>query len=262
MIIDDEPLAQELLERFIDRVPYLTLTGKYNNAITAINDVNDVIGQQPDIIFLDINMPEMTGLEFLDSFSRNRSSVILTTAYPQYALEGFEHNVADYLLKPFSFARFMKSVQKVIEKLSIAVGSAPDNGLPAGPPAESARPVPEKENANGGKDGSLREQFFMVKEDKKLVKVDLDDVVFVEGMKDYVKIHLYDKFIVTHITMTRIAELLSGPVFIRINRSYIIKTSFIKQIEGNMIEMTNGKKLPIGINYRDPVREALQHWTL
>lgn len=259
VIIDDEPLAQELLERFIERVPYLKLAGKFDNAITALNAASDL---QPDIIFLDVNMPEMTGIEFLDSFSRNRANVILTTAYAQFAVEGFEHNVVDYLLKPFSFARFMKGIQKVVEKLPPTPEPPPEQTLPARQAPEEAVPAPEKEQSGSSKENFPQGRFFMVKEDKKLVKINLDDIVFVEGMKDYIKIHLYDRFIVTHITMSRIDELLSGSAFIRINRSYIVKISFIKLIEGNMVEMTNGKKLPIGINYRDVVKDALQNWTL
>lgn len=253
VIVDDEPLAQELIERFIGRLPYLTLEGKFDNAIQAIAGIEQI---KPDLIFLDINMPEMTGIEFLGVLSAGRPNVIITTAYPQYALEGFEHDVADYLIKPIAFDRFVKAVNKVREKLALRPDQPEPKPALRNWGAGDKPPVPtERELTNP-------EKFFMVKEDKKLVKVNLSDIVFVEGMKDYVKIHLSDHFLVTHITMTKIAELLPPPRFIRINRSFIVQLSFIKLIEGNMVETSNGKKLPIGINYRDTVKEALQGWTI
>ncbi len=267
MIVDDEPLAQELIERFISRVPYLELVGKFDNAIVAVNGITTL---KPDVVFLDVNMPEMTGLEFLESFTLNRPNIIITTAYPQYAIEGFEHDVVDYLLKPVSLSRFMKAISKLMAKLpaQMQTGTAEpadvaeeepprkDEPLPA-PPRDQALPSPPVE-----KESAIRDKFFMVKEDKKLVKVNLNEIVFVEGMKDYVKIHLFDRFIVTHITMTKIAEMLPEPGFIRINRSFVVKISFIKLLEGNMIEMANGKKLPIGINYRESVKVVIQDWLL
>jgi DNA-binding LytR/AlgR family response regulator len=251
--VDDEPLAQELIERFVGRLPYLTLAGKFDNAIQAMEGIERI---KPDLVFLDINMPEMTGIEFLSVLSAGRPGIIITTAYPQYALEGFEYDVADYLIKPIAFDRFVKAVNKVRDKLlprpdQADLKPAPKEGGAGDKPAAPA----ERELTNP-------EKFFMVKEDKKLVKVNLSEIVFVEGMKDYVKIHLSDHFLVTHITMTKIAELLPPPWFIRINRSYIVQLAFIKLIEGNMIETSNGKKLPIGINYRDAVKEALQGWTI
>ncbi len=253
VIVDDEPLAQELIERFVGRLPYLTLAGKFDNAIQAMAGIEQI---RPDLVFLDINMPEMTGIEFLSVLPGGRPGVIITTAYPEYALEGFEHDVVDYLIKPIAFDRFVKAVNKVREKLPLK----PEGPDPKPAPREwgtgDKPPVPAERELTSP------EKFFMVKEDKKLVKVNLSDIVFVEGMKDYVKIHLPDHFLVTHITMTKIAELLPPPWFIRINRSFIVQLSFIKLIEGNMVETSNGKKLPIGINYRDTVKEALQGWTI
>lgn len=212
--------------------------GKYSNAIEALDGVAQL---KPDIIFLDINMPEMNGIEFLQSAAHAQASVILTTAYAEYALDGFEHGATDYLLKPVAFNRFMKAIQKVLEK------------LPAGPAPEPE--LPEKKAA-------AEDSFFLVKEDKKYVKVNTCDIVYVEGMKDYVKIHLQDRFIVTYITMTKISELLPPPRFLRINRSFIVQFSYIKLFEGNQIETVGGKKLPIGINYRDAIKESMQHWLI
>lgn len=232
----------------------MSLQAKYDNAIDAIKGINT---DKPHIVFLDINMPEMTGIEFLESISHLRLNTIMTTAYPNYALSGFEYNVVDYLLKPISFTRFMKAINKVMEKLQpeTSPGLVPVHDVPL-PVAEmaSAENLPREMVAG--------RRFFMVKEDKKLVKVNLDEIIFVEGMKDYVKIHLPNRFLVTHITMTKIADLLTPPQFIRINRSFIVQTAFIKLIEGNMIETIYGHKLSIGINYRDQVKGAIQQWLI
>ncbi len=253
VIVDDEPLAQELIERFIGRLPYLSLAGKFDNAIQALEAIGRI---KPDLVFLDINMPEMTGIELLNVLSMGRPSIIITTAYPQYALEGFEYDAVDYLIKPIAFDRFMKAVNKVREKLLIQPEEMEYNPVP------DARKVIEIEKHPAEKELPNAEKFFMVKEDKKLVKVNIRDIVFVEGMKDYVKIHLFNNFLVTHITMTKISELLPAPRFIRINRSFIVQVSFIKLIEGNTVETSNGKKLAIGINYRDSMKDALQSWII
>ena len=250
MVVDDEPLAQNLIEKFINRVPYLVLSATYDNAIEAMHRVDDV---QPDIIFLDVNMPEMTGIEFLKSFVGDRPDVIFTTAHQQYAYEGFEHNVVDYLLKPIAFDRFMKAVHKVEKRLHFDPEKT-SNELTA------AEAIPQAENILSSTD-SFSETSFLVKVDKKLVQIAYSEIVYVEGMKDYIKIHLADRFFITHMTMTRMMSLLSSQ-FIRINRSYIVQTMHIKYIEGNMMMMSNGDRLTIGVNYRTMIKEAMDKWTL
>jgi DNA-binding LytR/AlgR family response regulator len=252
--VDDEPLAQNLLEKFINRLSHLTLAAKFNNAIEAIEGIAN---EKPDIVFLDIHMPEMTGLEFLALLPDKRPCIVMITAYPEYALEGYEYDVVDYLLKPVSFNRFIKSIQKVQGRLHMAPEAEADarKELTA-PQPEAAPPAPVH------KQTMPKEKFFMVKEDKRLVKVNIEDIVYVEGMKDYIKIHLADKFIVTHITMTKVEESLVGFPFMRINRSFIVNVGFIKLIEGNTIETSTGKKLPIGVNYRDYIKETLQLRTI
>lgn len=253
VIVDDEPLAQELIERFIGRLHFLNLVGKFDNAIRAMEAIERL---KPDIVFLDINMPEMTGIELMGVLSTGRPNIIITTAYPQYALEGFEHDAVDYLIKPIAFDRFAKAVNKVREKMSVK--GKDEEYIPA-PDEQQAKESPQD---FARREMLTAQKFFMVKEDKKLVKVNISDIVFVEGMKDYVKIHLPNHFLVTHITMTKISELLPAPQFIRINRSFIVQFSYIKLIEGNLVETSNGKKLSIGINYRDAVKEALQSWMI
>ncbi len=245
VIVDDEPLSQSLIEKFIGRVPYLSLQATYDNAIVAMRGV---VAHQPDIVFLDINMPEMTGIEFLNSFIGHRPNIIFITAHQEYAFEGFEHDAVDYLLKPVAFDRFMKAIYKVEKRLHFNVESSEEEkALPA-----SASP-PSVEHSH---------DFFMVKADKKLIRIAVSEIIYVEGMKDYVKIHLADRYIITHITMTRMMDLLPAARFIRINRSFIVQISAIKLIEGNMVETSNGHRLMIGINYRDTVREAIKGWTI
>jgi two-component system, LytTR family, response regulator len=245
-IVDDEPLAQNLLEKFISKVSFLSLKGKFDNAIEAIDGIAEL---KPDIIFLDIRMPEMTGIEFLKSFTHHHPYIIMTTAYPQYALEGFEYNALDYLLKPIAFSRFMKAIHKVIERSQLGLE------LPILKEANASDTISEKLEP-------IKEKFFMVKTDKKLVKVNVEDIVFVEGMKDYIKIHFDDHFIIVHMTMKKIAELLPSSQFIRINRSFIVRIASIKLLEGNMVETSSGEKLTIGINYRDEVKDIFKTWTI
>jgi two-component system, LytTR family, response regulator len=246
VIVDDEPLAQRLLDTFIRRVPYLSLTASYDNAITALDGIRET---KPDIVFLDIHMPEMSGIYFLRTLSANRPHIIMTTAYPQYALEGFEYAAVDYLLKPIAFARFMQAIGKVLDRLPLtpeAITGTENNQSPA--PA--------------GTDAVAGDAFFLVKEDKRLVNVSLADILYVEGMRDYVKIHLPERFIITHLTMNRMAEHLPPARFIRINRSFIVQIPAIRAVEGNQVEVRNGARLPIGVNFRESVREALKAWMI
>ena len=251
MIVDDEPLAQSLIEKFIKRVPYLVLSATYDNAIEAKHGV-DVL--KPDMVFLDVNMPEMTGIEFLKSFVGNRPNIIFTTAHQQYAYEGFEYDAVDYLLKPVAFDRFMKAIYKVEERLRFT----PEEMLSE--PASDVSTVWKTKNLLLTTDSDTN-MFFLIKVDKKLVNVAFSDIVYVEGMKDYVKIHLADHFFITHMTMARIMSLLPAQ-FMRINRSFIIQTALMKHIEGNMITMSNGERLTIGSSFLEPVKETIKKWTV
>lgn len=244
VIIDDEPLAQDLLEKFVNRIPYLSLAARFDNAIDAISQLDKL---KPDIIFLDINMPEMTGIEFLRSFSQKRPHIILTTAYSQYAIDGFEYDVVDYLLKPIPFDRFMKAINKVKDRQKDAeIEQTSDKAKPQ--TQASASPTQEAATNNN---------FILVKEDKKLIRISFEEIVFVEAMRDYIKIHTKQKEIITHMTMAKIEQALNSTLFLRINRSFIMNIDCIRAIDGNTIETTNHKKLPIGINYKDAVKEAL-----
>jgi DNA-binding LytR/AlgR family response regulator len=227
IIVDDEPLAQDVLETHIEKIPELNLVQKCFNAIEA----NEALRTHKiDLIFLDIQMPQLTGIDFLRTLS-NPPLVIFTTAYPNYAVEGFELDALDYLLKPISLDRFIKAVNKAIDQINLKKGAtAPDT------------------SAGEGKD------FIFVKADKKLIKVNYADVLYIEGLKDYVIIRMGNSRVITLQTMKSLEEKLPRHIFKRIHRSYIVNINRINAIVGNMVEIQEkgqAKHLPIGKNYRD-----------
>lgn len=233
LIIDDEPLAQDVLETYIEQIPGLDLKQKCNNAIEA----NEALKNHDiDLIFLDIQMPQITGIEFLKSL-QNPPMVIFTTAYSNYAMEGFELNVIDYLLKPISLDRFMKAVNKASEQYDLR------------------HQEPQK-----GKDNGNEENFVFVKADKKLIKVNYDDILYIEGLKDYVIIRMIASRVITLQTMKSLEDKLPENNFKRIHRSYIVNVDKIEAIVGNMVEIKEKgqeKLLPIGKNYRDELLELI-----
>lgn len=218
LIVDDEPLAQEVLENYVQRVDDLKLVKKCSNAMETIQALHK---DKVDLIFLDIQMPVIDGMSFLKSL-KNPPSVIVTTAYPKYAIQGYDLDVADYLLKPISFERFLKAVNKVIDQ------------------------------RKGSHDEMVSTEYMFMKVDSKLVKVNFSDITYIEGMKDYLKIFVKgsEKPLVIHQTMKRIEELLPKNKFIRIHKSYIISLSAVTSIVGNMVEIA-GREIPIGANYKD-----------
>ena len=225
IIVDDEPLALDVLETYIEKMPELTLVAKCENALEANEALknNDI-----DLMFLDIQMPQITGVEFLKSLN-NPPAVIFTTAYPDYAVEGFELNAVDYLLKPISLDRFMKAVNKVSEKIGKQGG-------------ESTATV------------EMEGDFFFVKADKKLIKVDFDDIIYIEGLKDYVIIRQEAGRVITLQTMKSLETKLPDTIFKRVHRSYIVNINKINAVVGNMLEVTEKgqtKHIPIGKNYRE-----------
>ena len=245
VIIDDEPLAQELLEKYVKRVSSLELAATFDDAITAFDQLPAL---KPDVLFLDINMPEMTGLEFLQAYPTPHPLVVMTTANAQHALDGFELGVVDYLLKPIAFDRFMKAVGRVKER-SQATNLTPIPGVSPQPRQPAAEPEPE----------ALRSaEFIYLKTDKKLEQIQLDDLVFAEALGDYIKVFLPNRFVVTHLTMTKLSEVLPDDRFLRINRSYLIQLRHVKTLEGNSVRLSTGDSLVIGPNYRDAVKERIR----
>lgn len=219
--IDDEMLALDLLEDNIKKVPYLELVGKCRSGFEALEIMST---RKVDLIFLDIQMPDISGIQFLKSLT-HKPLVIFTTAYEKYALEGFELDVVDYLLKPFSFERFLKAVNKAKELLSV-----------------SDKPVMSQEEHQS--------PFLFVKSDYKLIKITIRDILYVEGLKDYVKIFINDKPIVTLMSMKTMEEKLPPSDFIRVHRSFIVNLRKINFIQRSMIRIGN-IEIPVGEIYRD-----------
>ncbi len=234
LIVDDEPLAIDVLETYIEKVPELNIVGKCTNALEA----NEMIRKEDvDLLFLDIQMPQITGIDFLKTLS-NPPMVIFTTAYSNYALEGFELNALDYLLKPISLDRFMKAVNKALEQYDLTHGDA----------------------VSGSGNATTSEDFFFVKADKKLVKVRYKDILYIEGLKDYVIIRLKEGRVITLQTMKSLEAKLPSKYFKRIHRSYIVGLDKINALVGNMVEVTEKgqtKTLPVGKNYRDDLLQLV-----
>lgn len=220
--IDDEPLALELLVDNISKVPYLQLMAACENAIDAMK----VMEQQPiDLIFLDIQMPGLTGLQFIQSMTV-KPMIILITAYEKYALQGFDLNVTDYLVKPVSLDRFVNACNKAKELFYL-------------------RAQPKADNAAG---------YFFVNVDYSLIKIITADIVYIEGLKDYIKIHLKSsqRPVVTRMPMKTIEEQLPANTFIRIHKSYIVSIAFITAVRKSSV-FIDTFELPVSDNYRDSI---------
>ncbi len=221
--IDDEPLALEQMEEFIEKVPFLRLAGLFNSGIKALDFLNE---KHVDLMFLDIQMDDLTGIQLLGTIKR-KPKVILTTAYDQYALKGYELEVSDYLLKPISFERFLKAVNKVFDELT---HKAP-------PPGQYAMPVKQAPD------------FMFVRADYKMVKVNFADILYIEGLKDYLKIVLHGRNIITHMSFKKIEELLPPKQFFRIHKSYIVPISQVTSIGKNSLEIGE-TQIPVGEYYK------------
>jgi DNA-binding LytR/AlgR family response regulator len=230
IIVDDEPLALDVLETYIEKIPHLHLVQKCNNALEA----NEALKNHAvDLMFLDIQMPQLTGIDFLKTLSKP-PLVVFTTAYPNYAIEGFELNALDYLLKPISLERFMKAVNKAEEQLEL--------------------------HRRDGAAAAAEDDYFFVKADKKLVKVNFPEIIYIEGLKDYVIIRLDNSRVITLQTMKSLEDKLPAAKFRRIHRSFIVNIDKIEAVMGNMVEVLEkgqAKHLPIGKNYREELLDMV-----
>jgi len=226
IIIEDEKLAQDVIIRHLEKSGHFTLLGTYRNAPEAREALEKM---EVDLIFLDIQLPGMTGLNFLRSLS-NPPLVVFTTAYPEYALESYEFNVIDYLLKPISYERFSKTIDKIID------------GNIFKTPGSQVKP--------------LKRDYIFIRSESKFFRVSFSDIVYIEGMKDYLKIHSKEHVIVTHQTMGEMENVLGAAQFLRIHKSYIVSVAHIKAVFGNSVDM--GKSLlPIGLNYKESVMSLI-----
>jgi DNA-binding LytR/AlgR family response regulator len=222
IIIEDERLAQDVIKTHLQKAGRFNLVGTYRNAQEAKEAIEK---EEVDLIFLDIQLPGMTGLHFLRSLS-NPPFVVFTTSYPEYALESYEFNVIDYLLKPISYERFSKTIDKIID------------GKIFKSAVNEIKPV--------------NREFIFIRSDSKFLRISFSDIMYIEGMKDYLKIHTLEHVIITHQTMVEMENILPSGQFIRIHKSYIVAIKHIKAVFGNSVDMDK-TLLPIGLNYKERI---------
>lgn len=217
IIIEDEPLAMQRTSGFVNKIPFLSLSGTFDNAMTGLTYLKS---NKVDLLFLDINMDELSGIELLES-SRIQSQVIITTAYQEYAIKGYELNVTDYLLKPFTFERFLKAVSKAQENLI------------------QFRPDP-----------LLQPDFIFVKTENRLEKVNIADILFIEGMRDYRRIHTISKRIMTLQNFSELEQIIPSHLVCRVHKSYMVGINKIESIERSRIKISD-QMIPISETYRE-----------
>jgi DNA-binding LytR/AlgR family response regulator len=229
LAVDDEAYATKIIADYINKVPFLQLAGTTTSAIDALSQVQQ---GNIDLVFLDIQMPDLTGIQFL-KLCGNKCKVILTTAYPEYALDGFEHDVIDYLLKPIAFDRFFKAAQKAYNLMPPVIAQ----------PAPVTEPQPQAAPAS--------DYMFIKGESKnKFLKVDYQDILYIEGLKNYVSVFTTSQRIVTYQTLRDMETTLPQPPFYRVHKSYIISIDKIRMVDGNTVYIQD-QSIPIGDTYRD-----------
>jgi two-component system LytT family response regulator len=236
LAIDDEPLALNVIKDFCKKINYLNLVATCTGAADAIKYLSQ---ENIDLIFLDIHMPHITGLEFIKSLS-NPPLVIFTTAYTEHALQGFESNAIDYLVKPVPFERFLKAVNKAYELINL----------------RKKNPV----NISQKKD-NIMSGYLMVKVAYSTIKINFSDILYIEGLKDYIKIYTGSRPVLTKSTMINIEEKLPAEHFIRVHKSYIVSISKINKIENNRI-IFGEKRIPVGNNYKINFNNIIKKYLL
>ncbi len=225
IIVDDEPTAREILQHFVSKLPDLELVGSCKNAIEAI----DMLQSHPvDLVFLDIRMPDISGISLAETI-KNKAKIIFTTAFREYAVDGFDLQAVDYLLKPISLERFVQAVQKYRQESEIKL------------------PVSTEDN----------EDFFFVRSERKMVKIPLNDIQFIESLSDYVKIHLDNDLVITREPISTIESKLNPQKFIRIHRSFIVSANRISSYTKEGVELGE-KYLPISRTYRKSVLDQFE----
>ena len=215
IIIEDEPLALEKTKDFVNKVPFLNLAATFDNALTGLAYLNN---NKVDLLFLDINMDELSGIELLES-SKISSQVIITTAYQEYALKGYELQITDYLLKPFTFNRFLQAVNKAQENLSQRL---PDKQL----------------------------DFIFIKTENRLEKIMINDILYIEGMRDYLRIHTSGKKIMTLQSFNELEQLIPAHLVCRVHKSYMVAVNKIESIERSRIKIAD-QLIPVSEKYKE-----------
>ena len=232
LIVDDEHLARTLLENYLSKIPFLNLVGKCKNPLEAMSMMKE---NKIDILFLDIQMPEITGIDFLRTLS-DPPVVILTTAYQEYALESYQLDVTDYLLKPFSLERLLKAVNKAVKLLELKNAAVKKKKKIIKPKAES--------------------NFINVKVDHKIKRISFAEIIYIEGMKEYLAIHTTKEKFITLDSLKNFEEKLPGDKFIRIHKSYIVSIEKISALDGNQIKINN-VYLPVGKSYKEDLMKKV-----
>lgn len=226
IIIDDEPLAISVIENHLKNFDHVEIVETFNNPLKAYRVLEQ---EKIDLIFLDINMPQMTGFAFIENLT-HKPLIVITTAYREYAVKSFELNILDYLVKPIPFNRFLKTINKVYQQVYVNNSSA---------------------------DVSLQQEpHIFLKVNKKLIKINLNDILYIESLKDYIKVITTIGDYVVHKSLTAITEELPQSNFIRIHRSYTISINKVIALEGNTVEISN-RKIPIGRNYVKQTKERI-----
>lgn len=228
LIVEDEPLAAEVLEDYINQVPFLQLIAKCNDAIYALEMLQK---EKIDLIFLDIHLPKIKGIDFIKTLS-NSPKIIITSAYQEYALQGYELNVVDYLLKPIEFSRFLMAVNKL-------------------------KHLNEIDQVNNATSIASERAYLFFNVSKKKVKMFLDEILYIESLKEYVRIISRDKAILTKFQLGEIEDLLRKNNFLRIHRSFIVAKNKIDAFSATDVEI-NGKQIPIGRSYKELVIASLE----
>jgi DNA-binding LytR/AlgR family response regulator len=225
--IDDEPLALRQMVGYISKTPFLEMIGEFDNALAALSFVQD---KEVDLMFLDINMPDINGMEFFKSL-QSPPKVIFTTAYSEYAVEGFKVDAVDYLLKPIGYSDFLKAAQKASNRIN---------------------PVTEDAEIKGD------DKYLFIKSDYKILKIDLDDIKYIESMREYLRIHLENQSpVMALMSMKKMEQFLSKHNFMRVHRSYIVHLSKITTIERNRIVFDKKVYVPISEQYKEKFQEFL-----
>jgi len=225
IVVDDEPLALEVIKKYIAKIYFLDLKGAFTDPYEAkkVMDANPV-----DILFLDIQMPDINGIEFSKTLSSKNIAVIFTTAYSQYAVEGFNVDAIDYLLKPIEYERFLKAVYKAKEYIEYLNNQELNHG------------------------------YIFVKSDYQMIKINLKDILYIEGLDDYIKIYMPQKSILTLMTLKTITQKLPSKEFLRVHRSYIVPVSKIENVSKSKIKIAD-KEIPIGVSYSESFFAAMEN---
>ncbi|MEM9889078.1 MAG: LytTR family DNA-binding domain-containing protein [Bacteroidota bacterium] len=239
VIVEDEPMARQLLTQYIEKVAALELLAAFANPVKALDFLRD---KHPDILFLDVQMPEITGIALLKILKKT-PVIILTTAYSEYAIEGYQLDVTDYLLKPITFERFLQAVEKATQKVTtLAALEKPTQPVPVSVPTPAS---------------STTEGYIFVKDGNKLVKVRLNEIMYIEGLKDYVKIHTPKGKITTLQRLKVLEQQLPATQFFRVHHSYIVALEWIDVIQRDEVEISD-QMIPVSDTYRKAFKEYVE----